>query len=105
MKITASFNKSQFQKNLIRVKSSNMWGYAADVKDPKSKVCDVYIQFKGRDGGPDDVYIYYDVPLIVYRRMHTAPSKGHYFYQYIRNNYLYRKLTGDKKTKLKNGIN
>ena len=65
----------------------------------------MYIQFKGRDGGPDDIYMDCDVPIRVYRRFVTATSKGHFFWQYIRNNYKYRKLTGDKRGKLPNAVN
>lgn len=92
-------------RDIIKVKSSNMWGYTADIRDYNSKFCTLYIQFKDTYGGPGDVYAYYDVPVSVYRRMHTAPSKGHFFWNYIRNNYKYAKLTGDKRAKLANGIN
>lgn len=92
-------------KSLIRVNSSNLWAYTIDVKRPGDKTGDVYIQFKGPKGGPGDIYVYYDVPIIVWRRFIASPSRGHYFWQYIRNNYTYAKLTGDKKTKLKNGVN
>lgn len=91
-------------KNLVRVKSSNVWAVTADIKDFKSKTCTMYVQFKGENGGPGDIYAYYDVPVVIYNRMHGAPSKGHYFWKYIRNNYKYAKLTGDKRTKLANGI-
>ena len=68
------------------------------------KYGDLYMQFKGRNGGPGDIYVYYDVPTALYRRLVAAPSKGHFFWQYLRNNFIYAKLTGDKKTHLKNGI-
>lgn len=103
--VFAGMSARDFSRSIVRVKSSNVWGYNIDVRDRKSKTGDVYVQFKGRNGGPGDVYVYYDVPVTVYRRWIGAPSKGHYFHQYIRNNYLYAKLTGDKKTKLKNGVN
>ena len=92
-------------KNLIRVKSSNIWSYGINIKENDSKTGDVYVQFKGKNGGPDGIYVYYNVPVIVYRRWISAPSKGHYFWKYIRNNYYYSKLTGDKRGKLKNAIN
>ena len=94
----------RIQDQIVRVNSSNVWGYAAKIDTADSKTCTVYIQFKNSQGGPGDIYAYYDVPVVVYRRMHGAPSKGHYFWKYIRNNYLYSKLTGDKRTKLANGI-
>jgi len=102
--ITASVSSKDITKKMVRVRSSNMWSYAMNVKDPGMKYGDLYIQFKGSQGGPDDVYVYYDVPTALYRRLVAAPSKGHFFWQYIRNNFLYAKLTGDKKTHLKNGI-
>lgn len=92
-------------KNMVRVKSSNIWSYGMNIKRRGDKVGDVLVQFKGKNGGPDDIYMYYDVPVKVYRQWHSATSVGHYFWQYIRNNYKYRKLTGDKRTKLRNGIN
>ena len=64
---------------------------------------DIICQFKDKNGGPGDIYLYEDVPVQVYRKWISAPSKGHYFWQYIRDNYMYRKLTGDKRTHLKNG--
>ena len=103
--INAAISSKDLTKNMIRVKSSNIWAYNMNIKDRKDKTGDVLVQFKGKNGGPDDIYIYYDVPVMVYRRWHSAPSKGHYFWQYIRNVYNYAKLTGDKRTKLKNGIN
>ena len=62
------------------------------------------VQFKGNNGGPGDIYIYYDVPNKVWRQFVSAPSKGAYFWRYIRNTFTYAKLTGDKRTKLKNGV-
>lgn len=103
--IMASISSKEITKNMVRVKSSNVWAYNINIRKAKDKTGDVYVQFKGKNGGPDDIYVYYDVPVIVYRRWHTANSKGHYFWQYIRNNYKYAKLTGDKRTKLRNGVN
>ena len=90
---------------LVRVKSSNIYSYGMDVDNIEDNVGDVVVQFKGRNGEPDDIYMYFDVPIIVFRRWVSTPSKGRYFWRYIRNNYKYRKLTGDKRTKLPNGIN
>lgn len=103
--ITAAINTKNLAKDMIRVKSSNVWAYNINVKDKKSKFGDVLVQFKGPDGGPGDIYIYYDVPVLTYRRWHSAPSKGHYFWQYIRNFFKYSKLTGDKRGKLHNAVN
>lgn len=90
---------------LVRVKSSNIYSYGMDVDNIEDNVGDAVVQFKGKNGQPDDIYMYFDVPIIVFRRWVSAPSKGRYFWRYIRNNYKYRKLTGDKRTKLPNGIN
>lgn len=90
---------------MVRVKSSNLWSYTLNVKDNKDLTGDLYIQFKGDRGGPGDVYVYYDVPSKIYRRLVSAPSKGHAFWQLIRNNYRYSKLTGDKRGKLRNAVN
>lgn len=92
-------------KNLIRVKSSNVWAYGIEIKDNKAKVGDVYVQFKGKNGGPGDVYKLYDVPVQLWRRFVAAPSKGHFYWRYLRNDFYYSKLTGDKKGKLPNAIN
>lgn len=102
--ILASTTSRDLMKGIVRVKSSNIWGYNINVKD-KNNFGDVIIQFKGENGGPGDVYLYYDVPVRVYRRWHSAPSKGHYFWRYIRNNYQYSKLTGNKRGKLRNAVN
>lgn len=103
--IKSAKNTNKLAQDMVRVKSSNIWAYTIDVKDRKDKFGDVLVQFKGENGGPGDIYIYYDVPILTYRRWHSAPSKGHYFWVYIRNNFRYSKLTGDKKGKLHNAVN
>lgn len=103
--VYAAISTRELSKNLVRVRSSNVWGYSIDIKDRKTGVGDVIVQFKGDKGGPGDIYIYYDVPVKIYRKWHTAPSKGHFFWQYIRNKYYYSKLTSDKKGKLDKAIN
>lgn len=102
--ITAAINTRDFAKTMVKVRSSNIWGYNIDIKDNNADTGDVYVQFKGEDGGPDDIYVYYDVPVRIYRKWHTSPSKGHFFWQYIRGKYKYSKLTGDKKTKQAGGV-
>lgn len=92
-------------KDLIRVKSSNVWAYGVEIKENNANVGDVYVQFKGRNGGPEDIYRYYDVPVTLWRKFVGSPSKGHFLWKYLRNNFLYSKLTGDKKGKLKNAVN
>jgi len=102
---TSKRNKTttqDFVKKLSRVKSSNVWSYAFQPKD--NTVGDMLMQFKSKNGGPGDIYIYYDVPSKIWQRLVAAPSKGHCFWQLIRNVYTYAKLTGDKKTHLPNGI-
>ena len=76
-----------------------------NVKHMGDDTGDVYVQFKNKRGGPGDVYVYYDVPVRVYQKWITTSSKGHYFWEYIRNKYKYSKLTGDKRGKLPNAIN
>lgn len=98
----SNFTTRDFIKKLIRVKSSNLWSYAYQPKDNNKG--DMLIQFKGVNGGPDDIYIYYDVPAKIWQKLVASPSKGHAFWQYIRNVFKYAKLTGDKRTKLPNGI-
>ena len=103
--ISAAISMRDLTKNLVRVKSSNVWAYAINVRHAGDKMGDVLAQFKGKNGGPGDIYIYYNVPVTLYRRWIGAPSKGHFFWQYIRNNFQYSKLTGDQKGKLKNAVN
>lgn len=102
-KIIASINSREISRNMVRVKSSNIWSYTINVRN-NDTVGDVYVQFKGDKGGPGDVYVYYDVPVSVYRRWHSASSKGHYFWLHIRGKYKFSKLTGDKKTKQRGGV-
>lgn len=90
--------------NLVRTQSSNLWAYAIDIKEYGDKTGTVYIQFKSKNGGPGDIYAYYDVPIQVYKGLVTAPSKGHYFWKNLRFDYTYAKLTGDKRTKLSWGV-
>lgn len=89
-------------KQLKRVDSSNVWAYAFQPKD--EKVGDMLVQFKGKYGGPGDIYIYYNVQNKLWHRFYLADSKGIFFWKYIRNVFTYAKLTGDKKTHLPNGI-
>lgn len=91
-----------FVNKLTRVKSSNVWSYAFQPRDYDTG--DMLMQFKGKGGGPGDIYIYYDVPSKLWRKFVAAPSKGHFFWEHIRNVFTYAKLTGDKRTKLANGI-
>ena len=92
--------------HIVRVKSSNVWGYNINIRDRHDKTGDVYVQFKAdKTGGPGDIYVLYDVPISLYRKWVTAPSKGHFYYVNLRNNFKYSKLTGDKRGKLPNAVN
>ena len=103
--VMSAINTRNLASNIVRVKSSNLWGYAINVKKHGDKTGDVIAQFKSETGGAGALYIYYDVPVQVYRRWVSAPSKGSFFWKHIRNVYKYSKLTGDKRGKLKNAIN
>jgi len=92
-------------RNLVRVKSSNLWSYGIDIKDRKDKTGNVYVQFKNTNGGPGDIYQYLDVPVNLWRKWLGSVSKGHFLWAYIRNQFSYRKLTGDRKGKLPNALN
>lgn len=104
--ILSSISSRDITKSMIRTKSSNVWSYTINVRDRKDAVGDVYVQFKGKYGGPGDVYVYYSIPIRIYRKFISAPSKGHAVWQYLRRNPNgYSKLTGDKRGKLPNAIN
>lgn len=103
--IQASISTKDIMNHIVRVKSSNMWGYNINIRNRGDRTGDVYVQFKGTNGGPGDIYVLYDVPISVYRKLVTAPSKGHFYWANLRNNFKYSKLTGDKRGKLANAIN
>lgn len=103
--ITASISSKDISRSMVRVKSSNVWAYNINVRKDGDSVGDVYAQFKNDHGGPGDVYVLYDVPVKLYRKWVSAPSKGHFYWKYLRNNFKYSKLTGDKRGKLKNAVN
>lgn len=103
--ITASISSKDITKSMVRVKSSNIWSYNINVRRNGDPVGDVYVQFKNEHGGPGDIYVLYDVPVKVYRKWVGASSKGHFYWQYLRDYYKYSKLTGDKRGKLRNAVN
>ena len=103
--VLAAINTKNLADNLVRCKSSNVWAYGMNIKDKKDKTGDLLMQFKDKNGGPSDLYIYFDVPVTVYRRLQSAPSVGRFFWQYIRNVYSYSKLSGNKRGVLPNAIN
>lgn len=103
--VMAAIDTKNLAQNLVRCKSSNVWAYGMNIKDKKDKTGDLLMQFKGKNGGPSDLYIYFDVPVTIYRRLQSAPSVGHFFWLNIRNNYKYSKLTGNKRGVLPNAIN
>ncbi len=102
--VTAAINTRDLTKQLVRVRSSNIWSVGMNVRSRGDRTGDVLVQFKDKDGGAGDIYIYYDVPITIYRKWASASSRGHYFWQNIRNYYKYAKLTGNKKTYLPNGL-
>lgn len=93
-----------FTDHMVRVKSSNVWGYSYDI-GPESDFGTLYVAFKSNQGGRGDIYRYYDVPLKVYKKIITAPSKGRFVWRALRYSYAYSKLTGDKRGKLPNAVN
>lgn len=97
-------SKQNLAKKLVRVKSSNVWAYYYDIELGRN-TGNLYVQFKSKNGGPGDIYQYLDFPIKLWKKFVSTSSKGHYFWKYIRNNFRYRKLTGDKKGKLANAIN
>lgn len=92
-------------KDLIRVNSSNVWAYGAELKNEEKDIGDIYVQFKGPKGGPGDIYRYLDVPMKLWQKFISYPSKGAFIWKYLRRNFLYSKLTGDKKGKFPNAVN
>ena len=103
--IEAALSTRDLTNNLVRVRSSNVWAVGIDIQKSGDNVGNVLAQFKNKNGGPGDIYIYWDVPITVYRKWISTPSKGHYFWMYIRNVYPYTKLTGNKRGVLPNAIN
>ena len=103
--ITAAMSSRDITKDMVRVKSSNMWSYKINIKNNGDDLGDVYVQFKDKNGGPGDIYVYYDVPVKIYQRWVGTTSKGHFFWRYVRDRFYYSKLTGDKRGKLRNAIN
>ena len=104
--ITASISSRDITRSMVRVKSSNVWSYAMNIRNHGDDVGDLYIQYKGDHGGKGDIYVYYDVPIKIFKKFVTAPSKGHWVWEYLRKNRVpYSKLTGDKRGKLPYAIN
>ena len=103
--ITAAINTKNLAKNLIRVRSSNVWAVGYNVKEGSNKIGDLVMQFKNPNGGGGDTYIYYDVPVQVYRKLVSAASVGHTFWVLVRENYNYSKLSGNRIGTLPNAIN
>lgn len=103
--VTAAINVKNLASQLFRVKSSNIWAYRLFLRDRHDKTGDLIVQFKDKNGGAGHVYIYYDVPFMLFRNWQATQSKGHYFWKHIRPYFKYSKLTGDKIGKLKNAVN
>lgn len=96
-------NSRQVTDNMLRVKSSNVWAYAFNIEQGQD-TGELYVQFKNRRGGAGDIYQYIEFPARMWRKFVATPSKGHFFWRFVRNRYKYRKLTGDKRGKLPNAI-
>lgn len=78
--------------NMEQIKSSNIWGYGIDT-DGKSGRGNVIVRFRNKKtGGPGQVYVYYNVPLNIYRGWHSAASKGHYLWQHFRDKYVTERI-------------
>ena len=103
--IFAAINTRDIAKTLTRCKSSNVWAYGMDIKDRKDKTGDLYMQFKNKNGGAGDLYVYYSVPITMYRRLQSTPSVGRFVWKYLRNNFSYAKLTGNRRGVLPNAVN
>lgn len=104
-KLSSNRSSGLSPSDLMRVKSSNVWAIGIEVNDKDRRQGNLYVQFKGKNGGPGDVYRYYDVPITLYRKFISAPSAGHFVWKYLRNNFQYSKLTGNRRGKLPNAIN
>lgn len=103
--IAAAISSREITKNMVRVKSTNLWSVCLNVHNRGDNVGDLFIRFKGPNGGDNGgLYQYFDVPVRLYRRYISAPSKGSFFWRKIRNNYTYGRLDGSKRTFLPDGI-
>ena len=103
--VMAAINTKNIAQNLVRCKSSNVWAYGMNIKDRKDKTGDLIMQFKNKNGGAGELYIFFDVPVTLYRRLQSATSVGAFHWKYIRNNFKYSHLTGNKRGVLPNAIN
>lgn len=103
-RITCAISSRDMSSQLIKTKSSNIDSFGMNIRDRHDKTGDVVVKFKATKTSPSDMYIYYDVPVKLWKQWLTTTSKGHFFWKFIRNNFTYRKLTGDKKTHLPNGL-
>ena len=104
--ILAAVSTRELTKNMVRVRSSNLWSVGININSRKDKFGDMFIQFKAdKTGGPGDIYQYFDVPVNLYRKFIGSTSLGAFFWIYIRNVFKYRKLTGSKRGVLPNAIN
>lgn len=104
--ILAAVSTRELTKNMVKVRSSNLWSVGINIKNRKDKFGDMFIQFKAdKTGGPGDIYQYFDVPVNLYRKFIGTTSLGAFFWRYIRNTFKYRKLTGNRRGVLPNAIN
>lgn len=71
----------------LKPKSSSIYAYSMRNNTEMPGMCTMYIQFKV-NGKAVDIYSYKNVPISVYTGLCIAPSKGQYFYQNIRNQFV-----------------
>ena len=90
VQINSAISTRELAKNFRRVKSSNIYAIAYDAESET-----MLIRFHKGDV-PSSTYIYYDVPLKIYRQFFTKPSAGKHFWKTMRNNprIHYQKLKG-----------
>ena len=53
--VMAAVNTKNLAKDMVRVRSSNVWSYGLNIKDRKDKTGDLLVQFKNKNGGAGDV--------------------------------------------------
>ena len=90
--IMAAINTKNLAQNLVRVRSSNVWAIGFNVREKGDNKGDLVMQFKNKNGGAGELYIFYDVSIKAYRILLNAPSVGHEFWLNIRNNYNFSNI-------------
>lgn len=65
---------------MIPVESSNVDSVGYDGVN-------LFVKFK-----PNSLYVYFDVPFVIYEGLVSADSKGAFLHQYVKNSFGYKKL-------------